>query len=206
MGTNYYLLRKTEFDPDYTLPASLGCLDSELGDRPVELTNGWLWDKTYYPTLEKLKENYRQRIHIGKASCGWRFSLCVYPTENPHFVNNKHFHEYYLDKPISCLEDWIALFRDPQNIIKDEYGRVIEPEEMIEIICKREGFVEADDDGWTKRSEDCPTRYRVINGLCVHDESRDPYGSPQTIQIMPDDCTYDLIRSGNGNDDGQVFA
>ena len=205
MGTNYYLLRKTAFDPNHRLPASLGCSDG-LEHHPVELTNGWLWDKTYYPSIETLNERYFRCIHIGKSSCGWRFSLCVYPIENPRFVHDEYYHEPYLEKPISSLDDWIVLFRTPGNVIIDEYDRTIGVEEMLSTRCKRKGFVEADEDGWTKRREGHFDRYRVINGLCVHDETRTQFGRPQFVQIMPPDCTYDLILSGNDPESGVVFS
>ena len=205
MGTNYYLLRKATFDPNHRLPASLGCSDG-LENHPVELTNGWLWDETYYPSIETLNERYFQRIHIGKSSCGWRFALCIYPTENPRFLHNEYHHEPYLEKSISSLDDWIALFRTPGNVIADECKRTISVEKMLSTICERKGFIEAAADGWSKKEERHSERYRVINGLYAHDETRMRFGTPQFVQVMPPDCTYDLILSGNDPESGEVYS
>jgi len=205
MGTNYYLYRKTTFDPDRPIPAALGCTHGHEGE-PQELDNGWVWDDTYYPDLDSLNAVFYQKIHIGKSSAGWRFLLCIYPAENPLFAENPRRREYYLNDPIQGLDDWVALFRMPGNIIKNEYGETITPERMWSLIANKTGRVEADEDGWTKPELGHTERYRVINGLCVHDESRIPHGSPQCIQIMPDDCTYDLILSGNDTESGVIFC
>ena len=138
MGTNFYLHKKATFDPKHRLASSLGCDDGRAYE-PIELVNGWMWNNKYYPTVEELNKEYYQEIHIGKSSCGWRFSLCIYPTENPRF-KGEEWNDQYLDKPISSLDDWVELFNDPSNKIFDEYGDEVSPEDMIEKISKRKPF------------------------------------------------------------------
>ena len=82
-------------------------------------TNFYLQPK---PACTCCKREYPER-HIGKSSGGWCFSLHVYPEEG-----------------INTLEDWVALWSDPEAVIKDEYGRVIEQEEMIKWILKRKNW------------------------------------------------------------------
>lgn len=60
------------------------------------------------------------KMHIGKSSAGWCFSLHVEP-----------------DEGISTLEDWVRLWSQPSARIVDEYGDVIPTEEMMRIITKR---------------------------------------------------------------------
>ena len=59
-------------------------------------------------------------IHIGKSSAGWCFSLHVLPEDM-----------------INSLDDWICNFREKRSYIKDEYGKIVHPEEMLDIITKR---------------------------------------------------------------------
>lgn len=61
-----------------------------------------------------------ERLHIGKSSAGWCFSLHVDPDEG---VNN--------------LDDWKALWSAPNARIVDEYGREKSPDEMLETITER---------------------------------------------------------------------
>lgn len=195
----------------HRLPASLGCYDGHEQE-PIELVNGWMWHKKYYATLESLNCEYYQEIHIGKSSCGWRFSLCIYPTENPRFKNDEHYHELYLDEPIESLDDWIKLFNDKHNKIYDEYDEEVTPEDMINIISKRKGHDDLKD-GWQKlyvgTEFESKEMYLAINGLLVHDRSRDMYAHlipKDRVTIMPEDCTYDLILSGNDVESGEIFS
>lgn len=59
-------------------------------------------------------------LHIGKSSSGWAFGLHIHPSEG-----------------IECLDDWIRLFSDPTAVIKDEYGKLLTPAEMIDWIMNR---------------------------------------------------------------------
>lgn len=61
-----------------------------------------------------------RQLHIGKSSFGWCFGLHIDPMEG-----------------IYGLEDWEALFQQSRYTIVDEYGKHIEPGDMLEIITKR---------------------------------------------------------------------
>lgn len=209
MGTNYYLRRKCEFNPLHRLPASLGCDDGHEYE-PVELINGWLWHNKYYATLEVLNSEYYQELHIGKSSMGWRFLLCTYPKKHPNYD------EEYLEKPIEKLDDWIELFKNPKNKIYDEYGYEVHFEDMIATIACRKKCNDLKD-GWQKVNVgtefESKEKYRAINGLLVHDRSNyytsSSYMDPKRldyITIMPDDCTYDMILSGNDVEVCEIFS
>ena len=60
------------------------------------------------------------RVHIGKSSYGWCFSLHVDKWEG---ANN--------------LEEWQEEWK--KGVIVDEYGQQVSPEEMLETITQREG-------------------------------------------------------------------
>ena len=61
-----------------------------------------------------------ERLHIGKSSRGWCFSLQVDPARN-----------------IMTLEDWVLRWSQPGTIIEDEYGRATGVEEMMDCIQNR---------------------------------------------------------------------
>jgi len=66
-----------------------------------------------------------EKIHIGKSSFGWYFTLHKASLENGAVLSN--------------LADWIAFIKDyPQGHIEDEYGQPIELEALVPVI-KREG-------------------------------------------------------------------
>lgn len=75
--------------------------------------------------------------HIGKSSGGWCFSLHV---ERPG------------DDGPHDLKDWLALFKTPGSVIKDEYGVEISANDMVRVI--------------TRRSPDL-LRHTIGNGLCI---------------------------------------
>lgn len=212
MGTNYYLHKKVNFDPKHRIPASLGCDDGHEYE-PIELENGWVWHNKYYPTLDELNKEFYQEIHIGKSSCGWRFGLCIYPAENPRF-KGESWNDKYLDKPISSLGDWEELFDDPDNSIWDEYGDEVSKDDMVACIANRKPR-ESLRDGWQRLNEgtefETKEEYFAINGLLVHERTRpsphwlDAHRDTYTT-IMPDDCTYDLILSGNDVESGEIFC
>lgn len=70
------------------------------------------------------------RIKIGKNSAGWKFCLRIYPLFN-----------------INSFEDWLNIFENEKFIIIDENGQIIETEEMIEIITKKESAFKKEDIG-----------------------------------------------------------
>ena len=61
-----------------------------------------------------------ERIHIGKSSAGWCFSLNVIPEDN-----------------INDLNDWKVLWQVPESRIMNEYGEDISVQDMILIITDR---------------------------------------------------------------------
>ena len=181
------------------------------------MVNGWVFNNRYYATVESLNDDFYQLIHIGKSSSGWRFGLCSYPTENPKFKDDvMGYHEYYLDKPISSLDDWVELFNDPNNHIEDEYGNTISKEEMIDVITNRKPPNGELLEGWNKLYVGTPfessEEYFFIKGLMAHKMTR-PYPSwidtskhEKLVTIMPEDCTYDLILSGNDIEVCEIFS
>jgi hypothetical protein len=62
----------------------------------------------------------RTRLHIGKSSNGWCFSLHVIASENIH-----------------DLEDWERVWQTCMGKILNEYGDKISPEQMRKIITER---------------------------------------------------------------------
>jgi hypothetical protein len=61
-----------------------------------------------------------ERLHIGKSSAGWCFSLHV-----------------DADEGVNSLEDWKALWLEPNSKIVDEYGREHSADEMLSTITER---------------------------------------------------------------------
>lgn len=204
MGTNYYLHVKKDFDPLHRIPARLGCSEGDENE-PLELVNGWVWNKKYYPTIEDLNKEFYQVLHIGKSSMGWRFGLCIYPTENPRFKDDSTYHEYWLDEPINSLEDWIKLFKTKGNRIFNEYNEEVSVKEMLKTITKRQGKVVADDGSDTGTvTANSVEEYKVVAGLLVH-TPEDKYRSGY-VTMMPANCTYDLLLSGNDPNSGIIFS
>lgn len=76
----------------------------------------------YYLETDICECCYRcdERLHIGKSSVGWVFSLRIYP-----------------EKRINNLEDWKLNKIANNERIVDEYGREISSKEMLEIITNR---------------------------------------------------------------------
>lgn len=70
-------------------------------------------------------EHPAERVHIGKSSYGWCFSLAIHP-----------------DRGINDLEDWLPLFES--QCIVDEYGRTVSGEEMVSKITERHHPTESD--------------------------------------------------------------
>jgi len=183
MGTNYYLYRKTNFDNNTV--ASLGCEENEV----MRITNGFVWNNKFYPSIEELNKEFCQILHIGKSSCGWHFALCIYPA---HGVND--------------LNDWLNLFNEEDSYILDEYDSKIPVNKMIDIIVNRVGQngSEVDEQEEVNNQNrflaNCgiKTRYnsydemlrenhavRGKNGLWAHEPSR---------FVTHTDGTYDYIR------------
>ena len=62
----------------------------------------------------------RERLHIGKSSAGWCFSLHVIP-----------------ERGINSLNDWEMLWADHDTKIVDEYGAIKTVDEMKDTILNR---------------------------------------------------------------------
>ena len=70
-----------------------------------------------------------ERLHIGKSSAGWCFSLHVYP-EDEYTPDEER------ERPQS-LEEWRVRFEAPKFMIEDEYDNPITAKEMMSIITER---------------------------------------------------------------------
>lgn len=146
MGTNYYLRKKATYTPreyrdeDWYENYDFDFYENDY-NRVLELTNGYVFANTYYPTKEELNKVYYLTYHIGKSSYGWRFLLQVYPQLN-----------------INSLEDWKKLLSE--GTIFDEYGDKISKEEMLEEITNKKPSENLLKSGHNN--------YEVRDGLCVH--------------------------------------
>ena len=117
MGTNYYLWLRAKSGPEGDTEAE-PFMDAEYFVQ--HLSNGYVWANTYYPDLKALNGSYCRVLHIGKSSSGWVFPLCTYPSLG-----------------IKSLSDWKALFSLGSSVIRDEYGRRVQPGEMVRTIACR---------------------------------------------------------------------
>lgn len=113
MGMNYYLIIKKPYNKEDKLNEY-----QDYYDEVREIENGFLYKNFYYASIEKLNDKFNYKLHIGKSSYGWHFSLCIYPELN---INN--------------LDDWKELFKD--NAIIDEEYKPIEIDEMLDKITNR---------------------------------------------------------------------
>lgn len=174
MGTNYYLHKKCNYDGKY--PSVVGDDVCFSYHEVQELENGYVWHNKYFKDVKELNKEYYITIHIGKASYGWKFALCIYPDkyseQTSYELNfdgseeNEYSIEYLLPKPILTLDDWKELFDDQNCSIFDEYGDEVSTEEMIKIIN-------------TKNSDDIKSRRLEKYAKILENEN------------------YDLVLSGN---------
>ena len=151
MGCNYYLRKKSTYTPrndkdeGWYENYDFDFYENEY-NKVLELTNGYVFENTYYKTVEELNKVYYLTYHIGKSSAGWRFLLQIYPEQG---INN--------------LEDWKKLFKD--GIIVDEYGEEISQEDMLKEITKKAPSPGLKDESSTTMHDDT---YEVRDGLIVH--------------------------------------
>lgn len=156
MGTNYYLRKKATYIPREDRPETwwenydFDFYDNVTDNLVNELSNGYVWNNTYYPTVESLNKAYFITYHIGKLSAGWRFNLATYPKQN-----------------INSLEDWKKLFNDKSTEIYDEYNEKVSKKEMLKKITKLKPFDNSlkNETSYTSSSGEV---LEVRNGLIVH--------------------------------------
>lgn len=96
-----------------------------------------------------------ERLHIGKSSYGWCFSLHVIP-------------EY----GINDLDDWSRNFQKPGAVITDEYGDTITMSEMMDIITKRSSRFGKSHSKWYETNHASPgpsglSRHRIDRHHCI---------------------------------------
>lgn len=190
MGTNYYAHIKAKYKQyDYKDPISV--MYDGLDDDPkvTELTNGYVWNNTYYKDVDSLNRDYYHVLHIGKSSYGWYFILCIYPLIE---VNN--------------LDDWKEVWSSDDCKIYDECGEEISVEEVMPYIVDRQGPGGKDEAKILKHHNDMVEKEglgrrfdtydqylayngakRGKNGLWAHRGSR----------YIPTDGTYDLTEDAN---------
>ena len=78
----------------------------------------------FYLYEERCPEcGHQDRLHIGKSSIGWCFSLHVMPHAG-----------------INDLIDWIRLFLVEGRYIENQFGELIETADMLERIMCRESY------------------------------------------------------------------
>ena len=74
----------------------------------------------YYATIDQKPPCPTHRLHIGKSSGGWCFSLHAIP-----------------DRGLTSWAAWDALLHRPDVSIVDEYGDAVHPDEMRRIVTER---------------------------------------------------------------------
>ena len=124
MGTNYYLRKRVTVQEYYNY--DLYRYDHYHVFDTLE--NGFVFNNRYYPTEEEVNKVLYVELHIGKASAGWHFGLCIYPELN---INN--------------LEDWKREFNVSGNKIYDEYyvnsDDCVSIDDMLDTITNRSSDV-----------------------------------------------------------------
>lgn len=121
-------------------------------------TNYYMFDNV----CEHCQKGLNKR-HIGKSSGGWCFALHVYPNED-----------------INTLEAWKKILDKPDILIKDEYGDIIQKEELYVIIENRAGIndfknIPFNYDSWeqfhkqnySKPGPNGLIRHKLHGGLCI---------------------------------------
>ena len=101
-------------------------------------TNYYLKTTDKTETCPHCNQPMPSKLHIGKSSAGWCFSLHIIP-----------------EKGINNLEDWKNLWDKPNHYINNEYGEIISPRDMQDIIEIRKGKMPFDSRDWySYRNED----------------------------------------------------
>lgn len=118
MGCNYYLYKKDS--TPWILP--INRLGQYIERDIYKMGTGELSKDACILDFDKCTVE-QDGLHIGKASFGWHFNLCIYP-----FMR------------IYNLEDWKKLFNDDQYYIMDEYEEPVTPADMLRVIMDRTSY------------------------------------------------------------------
>lgn len=182
MGMNFYVHLEANYD------SSESSMYEDFDDDPKveELTNGYVWNHTYYKDVESLNKVYYNVLHVGKSSYGWHFTLCIYPSLG-----------------INSLDDWKKIWSSDICKIYTEDGEEISEEELLSYIVNRQRFTRKNNEaeeleynnemakkaGFSTYDQllRCNGARRGKNGLLAHDGSR---------YTLTDD-TYDLTSEVN---------
>ena len=190
MGTNFYAHVKAKYKQyDYRDPVSV--MYDELDDDPkvMELTNGYVWNNTYYKDIDSLNKDYYHVLHIGKSSSGWHFSLCIYPTIG---INN--------------LEDWKKVWSSSNFKIYMESDEEISEEELMSYIVNRQYPGEIDEDKILKQNNDMAEKAGIGRRFDTYDQlllfngaarGKNGLGSHNSLRYTYTDDTYDLTTDVN---------
>lgn len=121
----------------------------------------------YYCWTDTEKE-----LHIGKSSAGWVFSLRIHEA-----------------KGILNLYDWIPVFINPQNVIRDEYGRHITATDMLDTIVNRKRWQAVD---ISEHDLKLNQAERGPNNLLRHTQYSDHYRTCTHGEGTWDYCDYEF--------------
>lgn len=156
MGMNFYVNIKRNYDANLVDIY----LDGDIKNGVTTLSNGYVWNNKFYPTIEEVNKEYELHLHVGKSSYGWHFGLCIYPQLN---INN--------------LEDWIGLWNTPGVTIVDEEDRIISPSEMFERITNRKSrdWEESKQEEFEKEAVDAFNEVNKGLGSWIHVTNYDEY-------------------------------
>lgn len=112
-----------------------------------------------------------ERLHIGKSSAGWCFSL-------------------HVNDEITSLDDWKKKFSEAEQIIVNEYGDILSVEEMLTKITKR---------SWKRNKNEAPYLYSSWDEF--HQKHHSEFGPNGLVRAKIDgircighgEGTWDLI-------------
>lgn len=108
-------------------------------------------------------------LHIGKSSAAWCFALHVMPSLG-----------------INSLEDWQAKWATAGVTIRDEYGTLITPDKMLNIIIHRAGPVPGPPPGWYERNRAEPGPFGLARHRPDHESGCVGHG-PGTWDLLEGD-------------------
>lgn len=106
----------------------------------------WIKDDTTCPHCGR-RDPDEERVHIGKSSVGWCFSLHVDPSIG-----------------IESLDGWTEMFKT--GFIEDEYGNRLSAEDMIKKIVDRSNPVAFDNKKWISFSYRDEADFHLKNQSC----------------------------------------